>query len=541
MTAATIIILMVLLRNCKAMGVAAALGCAFLSASAYDFESEGLCYNILSADSHTAAVTCRADGSANSNYVKGDLVIPASVVYESQTYDVVAISDRAFLANGQLKSVVIPESVHQIGAAAFRDCNLLAKANLPEGLTAVSNDLFMNCYALGNVAIPSTVKTIGENAFRECQQITKVQIPNSVQTVGNCAFQRCLALSEVTIGNSVQTIGWYVFSGCVLIDSVYLPASLTDMDYTAFFSCEGMTAFEVDPENPVYASLDGILYDKQFKTVIACPKGFTGKATLPETVETISEDAFKYCFKITAVEMLGDVKYIGDNAFMVCSKLSDINIPATVNFIGERAFERCESLTSIQLPDALESISFKCFNQCTRLTSITIPENVLSIGDYAFMQCVGLMSVKIPDKVRTVGQLVFYGCTKLVIAEIGRSVSSIGSATFADCNRLEEVRCYSSTPAKVASDTFDSGQYSKAKLYVPEGSLDAYNQDLIWKLFRTKIEFEVSNGIDNVTTSTGDRMECARYDMTGAKVDESYRGVVVIVYNDGTHVKRINR
>ena len=36
-------------------------------------------------------------------------------------------------------------------------------------------------------------------------------------------------------------------------------------------------------------------------------------------------------------------------------------------------------------------------------------------------------------------------------------------------------------------------------------------------------------------------MECARYDMTGAKVDESYRGVVVIVYNDGTHVKRINR
>lgn len=486
-------------------------------------------------------MTYRAEGSGNSGYVTGAIEIPATVEHDSQTYDVVAISDRAFLANGGLTSVVIPESVQQIGLAAFRDCSMLATANLPEGLTTVSDDLFMNCTVLNDLAIPSTVKSIGENAFRQCEKITTVHIPDQVESVGNCAFQRCLALTDLTIGNSVKTIGWYVFSGCVLIESVYLPASLTDMDYTAFFSCEGMKAFEVDPENPVYASLDGILYNKEFTTVVACPKGFVGKATLPETVETISEDAFKYCFQITAVEMTGDVKFIGDNAFMVCSKLTDINLPATVSHIGERAFERCERLTSINLPESLESIGSKAFYQCSKLTSVKIPENVISLGDYAFMQCTGLLSIKIPDNVRTVGDMVFYGCTKLILAEIGKSVSSIGSATFAECNRLEEVRCYSSTPAQVASDTFDSSQYTKAKLYVPEGSLDNYNADDIWKLFRTKVEFVVYNGIDDVMTSDGDRVECARYDMTGAKVDESYKGVVVIVYTDGTRVKKINR
>lgn len=532
---------MAILLKGNALGVIAALGCSFLTASAYDFESGGLCYNILSADNHTAEVTFRGVDAANSGYVSGDIVIPATVEHDAQTYDVVAISDKAFLANAGLTSVLVPESVKQIGAAAFRDCNNLVNTNLPEGLTSISDELFWRCYNLNDVAIPSTVKTIGENAFRQCEKITTVHIPNSVESIGNCAFQVCYALDDLTIGNSVKTIGWYAFSGCLLIETVDLPASLTDMDYTAFFSCENMTAFNVDPENPVYSAQDGILYDKEFTCVVACPKGFVGKATLPETVEIINEDAFKYCFKITAVEMPGNVKYIGDNAFMVCSKLSQINLPNTIRTIGERAFERCESLTSVTLPESLQSVGFKAFCQCTRLTSVTIPENVISIGDYAFMQCTSLMSVKIPDNVRTVGELAFYGCTKLIMAEIGRSVSSIGSAAFCDCNRLEEVRCYSSTPAQVASDTFDSSQYSKAKLYVPEGSLDSYNQDDIWKLFRTKIEFHVSDGVDDIVTSAGDKVELARYDMTGAKVDDSYKGVVVIVYTDGTRARRINR
>lgn len=528
------------LRKGNALGVIAALGCTVLSASAYDFESGGLCYNILSAENHTAEVTYRAEDAANSGYVSGEIVIPATVEHDSQTYDVVAISDRAFIANGGLTSVVIPESVQQIGGAAFRDCGNLVHANLPEGLTKISDELFWRCYKLNDVPIPSTVKSIGENAFAQCEKIVNVEIPNSVESIGNCAFQVCYALSNLTLGNSVKKIGWYAFSGCILIESVSLPASLTDMDHTAFFSCDGMTAFDVDPENPVYTDIDGILYNKEVTTVIACPKGFVGKATLPETVKTISEDAFKYCFKITAVEMLGDVNFIGDNAFMVCSMLTDINIPNTVNYIGERAFERCERLTSIQLPESLESIGIKAFCQCTKLASITIPENVVSIGDYAFMQCIGLLSVKIPDKVRTVGELVFYGCSRLIVAEIGESVSSIGSGAFCDCTRLEEVRCYSPIPARVKSDTFDSGQYSKAKLYVPEGSLEAYNKDEIWKLFRTKVEFEVSNGVDDIMTSDVDKEECARYDMTGAKVDDSYKGVVIIVYTDGTRVKKVN-
>ena len=80
--------------------------CTSLSASAYVFYSDGLYYNILSEEDHTVEVT----DPYKADYVSGDIEIPRKVIYNSKTYTVTSIGDRAFSRCSSLESVTIPYS-----------------------------------------------------------------------------------------------------------------------------------------------------------------------------------------------------------------------------------------------------------------------------------------------------------------------------------------------------------------------------------------------------------------------------------------------
>lgn len=91
--------------------------CTSLSASAYDFYSDGLYYRILSEEDRTVEV------SNNVYSVSGHIEIPRKVICNSKTYTVTSIGDYAFLECSSLASVTIPNSVTSIGDDAFYDCN----------------------------------------------------------------------------------------------------------------------------------------------------------------------------------------------------------------------------------------------------------------------------------------------------------------------------------------------------------------------------------------------------------------------------------
>lgn len=102
---------------------------------------------------------------------------------------------------------------------------------------------------------------------------------------------------------------------------------------------------------------DGVLIKYLGKSsTITLPKGITtiGKfafdstsiisVTMPNTVITISEDAFSWCEYLSVVELSESVKTIGKYAFSGCEMLEEISIPDNVS-IGDKAFEGCEKLT----------------------------------------------------------------------------------------------------------------------------------------------------------------------------------------------------
>ena len=263
----------------------------------------------------------------------------------------------------------------------------------------------------GSVAIPAIINglpvtSIGDYAFNACASLTSVMIGTNVTIIGDWAFYECTNLTGVTIGNSVTSIGKDVFANCA-----------------------SLTAITVDPNNPVYSSVNGVLFDKGQTTLIACPNGLTGNYTIPNSVISIGAYAFATC-RLTSVTIDNSVTNIGDYAFIFCTNLTSVTIGNNVTSIGYAAFVNCIRLTSVTIPDSVTSLGGLAFGACTSLTNVMIPNSVTSLGGLAFEACTSLTSVTIPDSVSSIGLQAFFKCASLTNATIGDGVTNVGNNVF---------------------------------------------------------------------------------------------------------------
>ena len=254
------------------------------------------------------------------------------------------------------------------------------------------------------------------------QSVTEVIIPTeidgvAVTSIDHYAFYQCTSLASVTISNSVTSIG---------VD--------------AFIDCSRLTSINVEQDNAVYSSEDGVLFNKKKTTLVLYPMGRSDALyVIPNSVTGIDEGAFRKSTSLTSVTIPNGVTSIGNAAFCVCTSLVNINIPNSVTSIGNYAFYSCTSLTDVDIPNSVTSIGYSAFEGCTSLVSIDIPNSVTRIGNYVFSRCLSMTSVDIPDSVTSIGWNAFSGCTSLASIDIPNSVTGIGNSAFSDCMSLENV------------------------------------------------------------------------------------------------------
>ena len=245
------------------------------------------------------------------------------------------------------------------GSGAMKDC-----------ASPSESPWYNNRGQIKSVTIEQGVTSIGKGAFLYCSSLTSVSIPSSVTSIGNYAFQNCSSLISVTIPSGVTSIGDYAFENCSSLISVTIPNSVTSIGHLAFRGCSSLTDINVDPNNKYWCSVDGVLFSKDMKTLVAYPRGRAGAYKCPD-----------------------GVTFIGDDAFVGCSSLTSVTIPNSVTSIGKYAFWYCSSLTSVTIPNSVTSIGNSAFYGCSSLTSVTIPNSVTSIGIYAFYHCTKLKDV----------------------------------------------------------------------------------------------------------------------------------------------------
>ena len=139
-----------------------------------------------------------------------------------------------FIGCRSLTSLVIPDSVTNIGDYAFWGCSDLADIVIPDGVTSIGDYAFEGCESLRSVVIPDGVTSIGDYVFSGCRSLTDIVIPNSVTSIRDGAFFGCSDLADIVIPDGITSIGDRAFMGCSSLSSLVIPGGVTSIGESVF-------------------------------------------------------------------------------------------------------------------------------------------------------------------------------------------------------------------------------------------------------------------------------------------------------------------
>lgn len=271
---------------------------------------------------------------------------------------------------------------------------------------------------------------------------------------------------------------------------------------------------EADSQNPVYSSINGVLYNKsktelllypygRASLIFAVPDGVTKignnafaqnktliEISLPESLKTIGGFSFAGCKALEYIDIPASVTEIGGKSFAACPALTEVNFFGASTKIGACAFSNCSQLAVVRFPSAATTIDMYAFEECYSLKSISLPNTVTTLGEGAFKNCINLTTANIPTGVKEIQRFTFWGCKNLNsitipsgVTEIGNvafggtalssviipaSVQKLGMSVFEECGGLKQARFYGNLPGLI----FDEYAYSKEPWF--QGAASAF-------------------------------------------------------------------
>jgi len=208
---------------------------------------------------------------------------------------VASVANHAFWQNQQIRYLTIEEGVYIIGRYAFARTNLRT-ANLPASLEWMRWAAFDRSYNLHTVNFAANSRLhVLESFSLSNTNITTIFLPASLQFIDLGAFYQSSNVTTVQfLGNSdLIAIGDLAFYGSNL-QSIYIGRNVSIISQTAFLNVPNFTAFTVNANNQHFASLNGVLFSREFVHVLRYPEGRVGTSfTVPNTVLRFSGNAFR--------------------------------------------------------------------------------------------------------------------------------------------------------------------------------------------------------------------------------------------------------
>lgn len=138
-----------------------------------------------------------------------------------------------FLGGTLVTDLVVPEGVVSLGNG-FNDYDNLTSVVMPDSVLNIGDNAFYACEYLNNVVLSKNLVTIGGSAFRQCTRLNNVVIPDTVRSIGERAFENCKSLTSIVIPEGVTSIALWAFSGCSALKTIVIPKTVIHITSSAF-------------------------------------------------------------------------------------------------------------------------------------------------------------------------------------------------------------------------------------------------------------------------------------------------------------------
>lgn len=388
-----------------------------------------------------------------------------------------AMGDSPFNKNTTLRKVILPYGLKTIGESAFNSCTNLQEINIPNSVTNIGEKAFFSCKNLKEITIPDNVKSILSSTFSYCENLKNVTLPNNLIELKNYAFSACTNLISIEIPNTLNYMGSNVFSGSGL-QEINIPDSVTTIDRNPFFNCKKLTAIYVDNNNPYYADIDGVLFNKNKTELIKYPENapYT-QYEVPFTVTKVLGNSINFCQNLKTISFANpDTKL--DPVVFQNSNVELVVLPQNITSIPDYTFGHCKNLKTITLPPNVNSIEYGAFYGCSSLKNITLPQTLTIINKRTFSGCSSLEEIIIPDSVTSIDEAAFSGCTGLkeLTLPVSTKINYYNTSDyrpFIGCKNIEKITL---TVGTGTMKEYDNNSYVGTPWYI-SGCSNIYIED----------------------------------------------------------------
>lgn len=183
--------------------------------------------------------------------------------------------------------------------------------NIDNEVTYISANAFNGFNALKSIDIPASVEEIGVYAFGFCHNLQSASI--HAKFINQLAFYDCTSLSSVDL-TGVESIAWHAFRNCYSLSTITIPDSVQAL-WEPFFNCTALESVNVSNSNDFFASVDGVLFNKDITTLYYYPSNKSSDTyNVPSTVEEIVSRAFA-CSKNLVNPVIPENCKLGDRVF----------------------------------------------------------------------------------------------------------------------------------------------------------------------------------------------------------------------------------
>lgn len=275
--------------------------CLTISVSAYDFEVEGVCYDITSFTDLTVMASSLAEDASC------DVIIPNKVVFKGKELSVTEIASG--FANGNENLISININAKDIGQSSFKNCISLNTIILQDSVRFIGEECFRGCINLKQVSLSDSIVGIGASSFRDCTNLISF-CNKGIKEIGGYSFYNCKNLNSIDLP-SLSYIPEYAFGACSMLSKCSTP-NISSINEGAFIECESLECYNI----PVYVNNIGSYAFKQ-----------TGlnEVMIPDNVTSLGIGVFDNCKNLVSATIGRGIMDFYPN-FKECPNLVELTI-----------------------------------------------------------------------------------------------------------------------------------------------------------------------------------------------------------------------